>query len=285
MPNIEYPLLCGGTFFKLLLDARKQRAGIREHYAGKTDGLSDPKTLVALIQIFSPSYIAPTPSTLSTFKGNTSDFKNCKISSGAYLPFGDTAAVRSFDECVRTDYKTALFRMLTFTDTYLDMEKGAKKDEYLVMALIELISMDNTIKSDELFYVLENGQAITKEAVILSSDICLQSLLVGIWHYILLYRRDNKIGRNTIVKWNPSMEIVQGLNVYSCINPSECSKSTNTSDSVYEEPIIDDFAKEQADSQQHSTTQTVNNPIVFNQYGSNSIQIGNVGTLNIKHND
>ena len=43
MTNRENIRLCGGTFFTLLLEDRKPRAGVREHYAGEKDGLSEQK--------------------------------------------------------------------------------------------------------------------------------------------------------------------------------------------------------------------------------------------------
>ena len=39
MAKKENLRLCGGTFFTLLLEARKQLLGANEHYAGKKDGL------------------------------------------------------------------------------------------------------------------------------------------------------------------------------------------------------------------------------------------------------
>ena len=47
----EYPRLCGGTFFTLVLQALRQRMNAREHYDGDSDGLSDPEVLVGLIRV------------------------------------------------------------------------------------------------------------------------------------------------------------------------------------------------------------------------------------------
>ena len=41
MTKNENLRLCGGTFFTLLLEARKQLLGANEHYAGKKDGLTE----------------------------------------------------------------------------------------------------------------------------------------------------------------------------------------------------------------------------------------------------
>ena len=55
----EYPRLCGGTFFTLVLQALRQRMKAREHYSGDSDGLSDPEVLVGLIKVINPDYADP----------------------------------------------------------------------------------------------------------------------------------------------------------------------------------------------------------------------------------
>ena len=87
MTNCEYPRLCGGTFFILVLQALKQRMKAREHYKGESDGLKDPNVLIGLIKVINPDYQEPVKDAL---KGKTNDFKSCKLSTGEYLPFGNT---------------------------------------------------------------------------------------------------------------------------------------------------------------------------------------------------
>lgn len=41
MENLTIPRLCGGTFFTLLLQAKKQRTSARQKVLGKKDGLSN----------------------------------------------------------------------------------------------------------------------------------------------------------------------------------------------------------------------------------------------------
>ena len=279
----DYPRLCGGVFFTYLLYARKQRAGVREHYMGESDGLSDPEAFADLIRVIYPSYTVPAG---KTFKENTSSYKNCRKSAGAHLPLNGTAEARAFDECVRTDYLAVLSRMFSFTDTYLDVETSAKKDEYLVEALIELISEDDTIESDAVFYALEDGTPVTKARLISLTEVCLQSFLIGIWHFVLINRTDNKVGRSTIENWKPSLNGMNRPKVYNHIVQTVSSKEDDEPATGNEEPIIHDTSEEETDGQQqNTTTQTVNNPVVFNQYGNNGIQIGSIGTLNINHKD
>ena len=54
MTNTDIPRLCGGTVFTLILEARQQRYGVREHFAGDSDGLSEMDTLIGLAQVTVP---------------------------------------------------------------------------------------------------------------------------------------------------------------------------------------------------------------------------------------
>lgn len=280
MANQSYPHLCGGVFLTYLMEARKPRAGVREHYRGESDGLSDPELLEDLIKVVCPTTMNPPE---STFKQNTSAYKNCTKSSGTYLPFKKgSAEIRSFDDCVRNHYATALFRMTTFVDNYLDIGTETKNDENLVKALVEIIDADGEILSDAEFYIDESGTPSTKNEILHAEELCFQSFLVGVWHFILINCTDNLLGRSTIENWTPTYNVkcLKRITYSATATPSETEK-------IEAEPVIEDatFEEEQNESNAHSsgTTQTVNNPVVFNQYGNNGTQIGSVGTLIIKH--
>jgi len=278
MPINDCPHLCGGVFLTYILGARKQRFGVREHYSGDSDGLSDPEAFADLMRVVSPSYTVPTG---KTFKENTSSYKNCRKNGGTYIPLNGTAETRAFDECVRTDYQTALSRMLHFTDTYLDTGKDSKKVEYLVEALIEIISKDTSIEADAKFYSLENGSSISKRTLVVSTVFCLQAFLVGVWHYILQNCPDNMLGRDTIENWKPTAGFTQKIIVKDCIIQKTKSPDSGDTTPEYSEPIIEESADEQASAQKKMST----NQMVFIQNGDNSTQIGSVGTLTIKHGD
>lgn len=104
MTIIEYPRLCGGTFFTLVLQALKQRMKAREHYKGESDGLTDPDVLMGLIRVINPDFVEP----MASLKGKTNDYKSCTVSTGTYLPFGDTAVIDAFDKRVRTSYSATI---------------------------------------------------------------------------------------------------------------------------------------------------------------------------------
>ena len=144
MTNRENIRLCGGTFFTLLLEDRKPRAGVREHYAGEKDGLSEPEVLIGLSKVLVPDFREPLESMMTTIKGNTSEYKSCKNKGGTYFPFSNRVALTEFDKCVKDNYQVALNRMIEFCDEFLHVKDSTKKDERLVKALIDTIDKDQT---------------------------------------------------------------------------------------------------------------------------------------------
>ena len=159
MTSSNYPRLCGGTFFILVLQALRQRMKAREHYKGESDGLKDPNVLIGLIKVINSDYVAPAGDALKT---KTNDFKSCKLSKGEYLPFGNTPEIEEFDHRVQNNYGSALSAMSGFVEQFLETGTAVKKDERLVKALIDLIQQDVSILGDEEFYILENGKKIKR---------------------------------------------------------------------------------------------------------------------------
>lgn len=141
MTKNENLRLCGGTFFTLLLEARKQLLGANEHYAGKKDGLTEYETLIGLARVIRSDLATPMPTEIKTIQGNASEYKKCKNAGGGYFPFGDKTALRVFDERVKNEYVDTLRKMCRFVEDFIDAGGDIKKDELLVKAL-----QDNGIK-------------------------------------------------------------------------------------------------------------------------------------------
>lgn len=195
--------LCGGTFFTLLLHTRKQRMGVREHYLGKSDGLSDPAVLLGLSKIVAPEWQDPPSGADKTVKANTSRYKSCKAGAGAYFPFEDASAMASFDERIKKSYPVSLAAMNGFVDSFLETSTQTKKDEYLVKALVEVISVDSSISNQTPFYINEDGTARTKQDICSDEQFCFQSFLLGVLHFIIMQRQDNRVGASTYDAWCP----------------------------------------------------------------------------------
>lgn len=273
MDSNEYPRLCGGTFFTLILQALRQRMNAREHYSGDSDGLSDPEVLVGLLRVINSAYEDPGKEKLKTIANN---YKRCDTSTSTYLPFGDDQVINAFDKTVRTDYQLALNRMIEFANKFLDIGEPVHKDVSLVRALIDLIQQDQSINEDDEFYIEPNGQIKKKTAFGGLKEVCLPSFLLGVWHYVVVNRKDNSVGKETYDVWCPSTGggqrkytahmgegILGDLTTY-CVDVAEKTEAAET--------VIIEDAPEQP------VQQTVNNPFVFNfnQYGNNGTQIGHI---------
>lgn len=289
MPSLGKPYLCGGIFLTQLMQARKSRAGVRERYAGESDGLSDPETMLAFIKVVCPDFTVPAG---KTFKENTSSYKNCRKNSGTYLPFAVTSAeVRTFDECVRGDYATALTRMVSFTDDFLEVGKSAKKDEHLVEALVEIIRDDEDIPATAVFYINEDGSPSTKAQLLAITAVCFQAFLVGVWHYIIMNRQDNTLGRSTIIDWTPTYSETHIEQVYSAASsdttePAEPSHPEDEATPTLEAEIVDEVpaGEEEPRSGQTGQAPKATKQVIMNNYGK-GVQIEELnGTLTININ-
>ena len=277
MTTNEYPRLCGGAFFTLVLQALRQRMKAREHYSGDSDGLSDPEVLVGLIKVINPDYTDPGKENL---KGTANNYKACKISNSTYLPFDDEQAISAFDFKVKTAYQSVLNRMIGFVNNFLDMSETVHKDVNLVRAIVDLIQQDQTIKAGDEFYIGPNGEKKKKAALGDLKEVCLPSFLLGVWHYIVVNRKDNGIGKATYDVWCPSAgggqrkyiaHMGKGILESLTISYADIVEKAEMDAEPVETVIIEGTSDQQVQ-------QTVNNPFVFNfnQYGNNGTQIGHI---------
>jgi len=296
MAKNAYPVLCGGTFFTLLLDARKARSGKKTQLYGKRDGLTEPETLAGLVRVMYPEF--KEPSGQSTFRTNTAEYKACK-NNGGNLPFFDDV-IGAFDNCVKSDYKTAFARMSRFVDQYIEVGGSVKKDERLVKALLDLIESDQSIDDTDVFFVCDNGSTVTKAALRTTTDICFPAFLLGVWHFVVFSRRSNMVGAATFNEWCPPNN--QRARVYSG-NMGECiTRTINITDFDVAEPLdVKEAISEDEptiefgephvedatdDVFEKVASQTLNNSgFIFQQFGANNKQIVGIIETLVIHND
>ncbi len=294
MTNIEYPRLCGGTFMTLVIQALLQRKKAREHYKGESDKLNDPDVLVGLITVINPDYEDPGKAVLKT-KAN--DYKSCKLSKGQYLPFGDKLAIEVFDQRVRDNYLAARNDMCIFVDSFIETGTKLQKDVRLVKALIDLIEQDESIDDSVEFMVGENGDAVRKDQLRNLKRVCLPSFLLGIWHFIVINRKNNKVGQLTYDTWCPEngggtreYEGTMGdgisieFDVYT-LEPEDETEDTEQEAEVVEDQPERNNQDNQNDHRETSGTgpnlQQINNPFTFIQNGDNNTQIGYIANQTI----
>ena len=294
MTNIEYPRLCGGTFMTLVIQALLQRKKAREHYKGESDKLNDPDVLVGLITVINPDYEDPGKAVLKT-KAN--DYKSCKLSKGQYLPFGDKLTIEVFDQRVRNNYLAARNDMCIFVDSFIETGTKLQKDVRLVKALIDLIEQDESIDDSVEFMVGENGDAVRKDQLRNLKRVCLPSFLLGIWHFIVINRKNNKVGQLTYDTWCPENgggtreyegtmgdDISIEFDVYT-LKPEDETEDTEQETEVVEDQPERNNQDNQNDHRETSGTgpnlQQINNPFTFIQNGDNNTQIGYIANQTI----
>jgi hypothetical protein len=282
----------------LVLQALRQRVKARQHYKGERDGLSDPEVLIGLIKVINPDYQEPKEGAL---KGKTNDFKSCKTSTGQYLPFGDKPEVEAFDERVRTDYQAALGAMTEFAAMFLETGTAVQKDVRLVKALIDLIEQDDSIQPNEEFYIEENGGKIKKTALGGLNDVCLPAFLLGVWHYVVVNRKDNSVGKATYDDWCPENggaprtysgnmgkrittkidvrmpDVPEEVDIYD-FGDEDADQSGSQSGQEYDFDFGDEDSKTGTPPPAHTV---MNNPLFISQTGANSNVIPNYGTMNL----
>lgn len=230
----EY-VLCGGTFFTLLLRARKQRIAARRNADGESDGLSDQDVFEGLLKVAFPNFVAPAG---SSFKTYTSNYKACRLSSNEYLPFENSELISNFNDTIVGAYDPALVRMSEFIETFISAEDYAN---WLVKALVELIEFDPD--TDEgLFYIENGGQPYDKKHLLQLTEVDLASFLLGVWHYIIMHRADNKIGADTYEEWHNKPESPRARRDFISDIGKSKSKQIKVSIEYYkqESPVIDD---------------------------------------------
>lgn len=193
--------LSGGIFFALLTESEGRRPTPKEIKNGEKVDVTNVNMLEALIRLYKPSFEKPCG---GTFTGNTSDYKTCKTSFGTYLPFDDETEIKAFDKRVKTDYETVLKEMDDYISSFLD-SKSEDRMRWLMKALFTVIEKDVGMTDDTLLYTSESP--ITKKELLSSAHYCLSNLLLALWHFIVMNRPDNTLGRATYgVMYTPPSE-------------------------------------------------------------------------------
>lgn len=107
---------------------------------------------------------------------------------------------------MKGNYADALKAMCDFVKNFIWVKGSDKQDVNLVKALLDLIERDNSINDSQVFYIMPDGKPVTKQRIdqIDGEDVCLESFLLGVWHYAIMRREGNTIGKATMNEWCPS---------------------------------------------------------------------------------
>ena len=193
MKKTKVPHLCGGTFFALVLQARKAGGSAREKLNGSNKNLTAANVFAGLTKVLIGESILTKGDTL---KKCASLYKTCQTCSGINVPFTDTATVSSFDSSIKAKNPAIYERMTEFINTYLNQDKC----EWLVRALIDTIQHDTCIPGTTLFNV-DYAQTITKGNLDKIKGVVLQPFLLSVLHYVVMNAPDSESGRSTFERW------------------------------------------------------------------------------------
>lgn len=304
MTNTDIPRLCGGTFFTLILEARQQRYGVREHFAGDSDGLSEMDTLIGLAQVMVPDLKRPAKTREDTVQGNTTEFKICKTAGGkGYYPFSNRQSKKAFDDRVKGNYAEALEAMREFVQNFIWVKGSDKQDVNLVRALLDLIEQDDSIDGAQELYISPDGKPMTKQKInqIDGEGVCLEAFLLGVWHYAILRREGNTIGKATMDAWCPSKggapreyEGHMGENLSrntELIYLEDVDAPVEAEDETVEHieaEIVDGEKDPKSEQKAQTVNQNVNNPVVINitmNQSGDGRQFGYIGEYHEKGED
>lgn len=302
MTNTGIPRLCGGTVFTLILEARQQRYGVREHFAGDSDGLSEMDTLIGLAQVMVPDLKRPAKTREDTVQGNTTEFKICKTAGGkGYYPFSNRQSKKAFDDRVKGNYADALKAMCDFVKNFIWVKGSDKQDVNLVKALLDLIEKDDSINNSQVFYIMPDGKPVTKQRIdqIDGEDVCLESFLLGVWHYAIMRREGNTIGKTTMNEWCPSKggapreyEGHMGENLsrnirLTYLGDVEVPDQDEEIEHI-EAEVVEGTKDPEPEPQPQTVNQSVNNPVVINitmNQSGNGRQYGYIADYHEKGED
>lgn len=282
------PVLCGGTFFTLLLEATNQGRNERKKW-GASSGFTESDVLEALFRVAIPTYARPAGA--ENYKAVVSAYKSCNTSRSGRLPIHEQANIATFDDRIKSDYPKLLSDMTVLIEEYVDYDG---KGVWLARALLELVCEDEEIEETELLFVCQDGHSVSKNELRALVDICLPALLLGIWHFVILNKTDNGVGEATYNEWckpgkskntrEPFRSNI-GAGITRQLNLSLHAQLENEDPIIEEEPFEEfrESCKEEskAEPDPNSTTQIINSPAVFFNSGANATQINNTGTLNL----
>lgn len=180
--------LCGGVFLSLIIEAKVQGNQIRNAFTTPSNTPTNAEILRDLIKLF---YSEFNPQKNKTFPSDVSKYKCCKKSCSKWLPFNDDALIAQYDDKVNQDYSSAYTDMREFAHKNINL---CNKGKWLTRAILFIIDKDTSIQDP---FITAKG-IISKSDLLKQQEYDLIELLLATWHYILLHRRDNTNGLDTI---------------------------------------------------------------------------------------
>lgn len=198
MDDMDYFRLCGGTLFTLIVDAALQKPTNGELFTGAENLITDENLLTSLLRIAIPSLPELSPD-------DALRFKQCKGKTSRKLRTAKGEIGKALTDRMNSNLSTCVQEMAAFISKFLDTPR--KKEQKLVIALLELIEQDQDIHSEHLFRVCPDGKTISKRDMSEMIVVNTPSFLLGVLLYTLTETKDNTIGQDTYNAWCPKVDV------------------------------------------------------------------------------
>lgn len=292
--------------------AFQQRSKARGSDWQKSDGITIPGLVWELTLVGNPD-AKPTAESKS-FAKSVVPFRTCdpRRRNLSYMEILTAVHREIFTANVESDYPALAERMSKVVDKFVN--PAPVQQELLAKALLTLLARDDSIPGDTPLYVEPSGKTITKAELLTADEVCLDTLILGVWYFAITRDLPNSAGRDTFLRWHKEKTVKalpwvfdrQAFNADTSRNLAltrwaEHTPTLNseTGDEPRVEPEFDEKASrdvidaeildENGDSTDQaaahedsgSTQQQTVPQVVFQQVGSNNMQIGAIGTLNI----
>lgn len=267
--------LCGGTLFALLTNAKltKKKSTLQRK------GYSQEELMLDLVRIYYPSVQFG-----DSFKKDTNNFKRCIIDDCSSFSFTNQELINSFDNELKANYSLKMQQMSELLNHFFDLKNEPVLNK-LVRSILELIEKDDSIGKNAKFYVLPNGSSITKLDMLLRDAFNLSSFILGVFHYVIVNKIDNRLGLQTYETWYTSpgsnkkhdftSNIGDNYKTISLVADAENIETTNEEvvDET-EQPSLDGIIYETNSNKSTNENKTIN---VNYQFGRNNFN--NIGSL------
>ena len=181
--------LCGGAFFTLVLKCcyKKRKNGKNDH----SDKFKEQDILFELLSVLKKIDEVPNEGSLKT---NASRYKSCCIDDFSPFYIKSEETIAALNETIKNDYSLIKNRMDDFVKKYINL-KNTDVISNSVYHLLALIKNSTVICSSDLFYVLPDGNSISKEDLLKRDKLELSAFLLGVLHHIVSQRLKNKYER------------------------------------------------------------------------------------------
>lgn len=222
----EYPRLCGGTLFSLILRARP-----------KTNKISNNNAVEKLVHFYDPNLTLYTGE--SSYKTRVSEFINCAQNKKIeFAEFWAEPGCGNFNKRIREEYDKVLADFIVFIDEIVQKENLV----WLCRAVLELIGKDDSISDEAKFYIKPGFNPAYKKELKPEKSlerINMYNFLLGVLHYVFNYCDDNGVGRQAIEQWKEA-------EYKNCVSEKWTERKKYVEDTV--EPVEIDLTTKHEDS-------------------------------------